>query len=295
MRSQTLTALKLFVVFTDHMEWFLGGVFVVLALTGAAFSPFRLWRLDRSTFFLVGAVIGLVATALASTSVDPHAVLRSGMFEAVLLLNLLGLAGLGFVFGVAGNARSRDAFGTGKWGFLAIVPIAILVLLFVPGREAAAGNQNIARATGYIALGLAIAVLSGVWSRDIDRQVRANSERMENDPEFQSLAANWQISRFGLSAVLARMEADFEPRQLANGLFHSELSAEEDGLVRDFEVDTEMHRVDSSLAPVVHEMVCGHSGLRTIIEAGGTIRDRYSDAEGQVLLDVETTSDECAD
>jgi hypothetical protein len=151
---------------------------LALALFGSGFLVGLVLRTgSRRT---LGPLPFLVVLALIATlnSLSPAiwqwegSARASGLLWTLVALQFGGLAVVGCVYGIASHARSVDAFGSGRWAWLGIVPLANLYLWFKPPAVAkpVTTRRRIAEVVGVVAA-ISLLAASGTVSEIIDKRL----------------------------------------------------------------------------------------------------------------------------
>lgn len=126
------------------------------------------WTLPRAPYFVAGAGLvflqSLVSMAwLASANVSANVIEPDGLWLFIAVI-LFGLMVFGYLYGMISLARSIDAFGNGRAAWMAVVPIAFLVLWFKAPLADKKPNSVIRMAgnAAAVVLGLALLCLSPI-------------------------------------------------------------------------------------------------------------------------------------
>ncbi len=136
-------------------------------IAGATFDPAK--RVTRSAFF-AGTALAILAMQVAQMVwFDVYLAVDSGYLISLVIAELLISILAGILLGQLAIGRSRDAYGTGRWAFLAFIPIAAFWLFFTSGRETGDAEQVSRLRTGVlVALGFAAFIsgtISNLWIR----------------------------------------------------------------------------------------------------------------------------------
>lgn len=176
------------------------------------------WTLRRVPYFV--AVAGLVVLQslvsmawLASANViEPDGL---WLFIAVILF---GLMVFGYLYGMISLARSLDAFGNGRAAWIAVVPIAFLVLWFKPPLEdkKPASVIRMAGNAAAVVLGLALLFVSQIINYGSYLAVDYMAESAQADT--------------GLTATSRQAKA--QPQTLSQAQASTSVPARRDGVIQ---------------------------------------------------------------
>lgn len=249
-------------------------------------------RLRRAPYFM--AIMGIRAAAAAAFYALPPFAMQARISDTLEIYTCVYIAlliALGFVYGVACVARSKDAFDSTGWSFFGLLPITNFSLIFSRTRQRPTDDFVTSSPIPYIVGGVLFLSLTGMTDRAGERSApyafdqtgerrapyaldqageRRAPDALDQRPadELSDVAIlQAAIDRFGLEAVLA-LEARAAPiQQRGPGIWL--LGAQAEGRVL---------RFNYSLPPgtrlsetTMRANTCAHPPARLLLSEGATI------------------------
>jgi hypothetical protein len=211
-----------------------------------------------------------------------HAVARGVLWMLVGSV-FLSIALLGYFYGVISLARSRDAFGTGRYAILAFIPLANLILLFKASKNSLSPNpiptiSLLSGGTG-IASGFLMAAASIVLSAGF--QVQSDKIIEETDPE-QGIAS--LVRSQGLDGALETIATESQvPIALDEVTTLALIKADGSRLMRTYVVTRGDFILTDQFRAKIRDIVCAYAPFTPLLRAGATIEEVYVKADGSLI------------
>ncbi|MGB4826772.1 MAG: hypothetical protein WBP18_05765 [Paracoccaceae bacterium] len=234
--------------------------------------------------FALSAIVALVLRCSDGLEILTVQAIRGDWLWAVFLAEASILLASGYALVTFGHARSRDVFGHGKAGILAVLPLANLWLMGARRRAPGlTGAVDPGRPGGAILRGPAGAVIGFVMlvvflpvaTESISRSIAERFAAAGGDAEFQAKVLNLRVRAQGVSGVLTNFAGQFVSRQeLGDGWYLNSVTAEGDVLRYSYEV--------AGLVPgqidgdALKADICAAPNLAGLLAFGATIVFNYT-------------------
>lgn len=265
-------------------------------LTSLVIRPFGQRSLPRIPYFILVAVFFLVVSVLPFAWLLTYKAMSMGLFG----LLYFGLATAVFIFGFANGiiarARSISAYGTAKCAWLALIPLANLVLFFMPHREASGAPRTMWRTAGnsvVILIGLVLLSVGKPISDEADRALTRMIEIGMNDPDIEQIKIQARLHAQGLETTLKQMATD-TVQKIDEVTTLKRVGAGAVKLTYEYEVSNAIDALPEGLNTTVLDETCGSKTLGPIIDAGGIVDFVYRRTDGADLGLVTIGSRDCA-
>ena len=266
--------------------------FLAVPLTGIA-PAFALGRIRY--LFAVVILTSLTALVPAMWLLEPNAV--TGDFLGLLVVaNLLAVASCGFLYGICAQGRARHAYGNAKAFWLAMVPLANLILHFKPPLEKGrpAGLVRLSLNAVLIVFALALAVVGQGLTVAVEGALERQASRANGAPDYQAARAAGFIDAIGLEDFL-KMEADMvRPERVDAISLLASATARGSGLIFNYELDVARDRISDTMRGRIVGRLCAMPSLEPVFDAGGTWIFAYENAAGVDMGEIRANADVCA-
>lgn len=272
----------------------IGALVIMAAFVCAVFVPRGPQRLGRAPFFALSAVLFLIGVMLHLTWGAAINGVASPLFWVILVVEIVATLGLGTVCGVAATARSRDAFGHGLAGLLAVIPVANLILFLAPTRTVGGETLVGSRQDGLILAGVALMVVAGGLLVASDNQIADPGQGRRSPSSAEMAGVEALIGAHGLEVALKRV-AEAEARAVGDGHLIVLHSVEAEGAILRYRhvISANAWFFDNDFRLGIVEFVCSSAGPAAILNAGGRIVRAFQSRDGEVLGSIVITRLEC--
>lgn len=269
--------------------------FVFGAVVAWLIDSFK-FRFSREGFFLHSSGVGLAAVLLSALWVSPLLLISANVVGFVVALTVVGCIFLGAWLAVVGSARSRDAFHSKRWAFLAFLPLINFVLLFLPSRDRSDTDRRSQLSYQKIAIGVVLIFLTTWSSILLGNKIERNFRYIESSPEAGAEVIAWQIRRLGLPAAIEILaDRHRSPRRIDEITELSTVESEGRYLIRNFSILREGVALPATFERTVRDAVCQSTQFQPIYAAGGIVRDQYRSSTGEMLSVIEMSAEECGE
>lgn len=251
-------------------------------------------ELQRSPYFAFSALLLLISSALTFMWILTEQAVARGVLWMLVGSVFLSIALMGYFYGVISLARSRDAFGTGRYAILALIPLANLVLHLKASKNALSPNRiptisllsgRTGIASGFVMAGASI-VLSAGFQVQSDRMV-------ENaDPE-QGIA--FLVRSQGLDGALETIATESQiPIALDEVTTLASIKADGSRLMRTYVVTRGDFILTDQFRAKIQNTVCAYAPFTPLLRAGATIEEVYVKTDGSLIGAHAVTQHSCA-
>ena len=238
--------------------------------------------MKRVPYFVNLALVYLLIGFIEYLSVLTEPAIRHGYFAALFGTILLIPALSGFFLTRISIARSRDAYDTGRWAFLAYVPLLNFILLFKQSsalnRQAPSeGSRLLSGPTG-IATGLGIIVFSMLISAAIptDHYNTSPTTMASNGTDARPTDAASETYIVDYLEQVAKASNENLPRRIDEVTVIDRVEAPGTTLTRFYEVERPEFAPNSDFEAAVRRGICANEQLRRMLSEGITIVERYT-------------------
>ena len=258
-------------------------VLVVVGAIGAAIFFKSRGELQRAPFFFGTASVALCLTLTEYVWLSSIEAAAYGFMWALLLISVsLKLVG-GYVIGVMAIARSRDAFGHGKFAFLAFIPILGLLLVFRGSKNASPTNRipTIRIATGYLGAISGLVALSGMIAANVYLIQRSN-EVFDVKPGKEAVWIDSLVRTQGLETTLKYIAAyNTSETRVGEVTVLKYLSANGRELTRNYIVEKKVQFFNETFRSNNTKAICNENFMRALIDEGATIKEKFDYTDGE--------------
>jgi hypothetical protein len=256
-------------------------------------------ELLRAPYFALSGLLYLFGSVLVSLWLLTLQAAALGIVWVLISVIFLCIGALGYFYGVLALGRSRDAFGHGRYAFLAFIPFANLYLLSKPSKNELSGNRiptipllsgGLGVLSGFVMLIAGVAFT--VW-------FETNSDAMfeaagSSDPDLQSAGADILIRSEGLEGALQIMASGVQlPIVVDESTTLSRIEAVGTVLRRTFVVDLEGAEMTNEFRTGILQMVCAYEPFKPLLVGGATTEEVYVRTDGAEIGKQAMTRETC--
>lgn len=270
------------------------GTYIALMGIGAIASvvfPNPSASIGRAPYFF-GSALGLFLVSLAHLPGiwTPQAI-EAGLAWALILPSWLAWLAFGFGLGRLAAARSRDAFGHARGAILAFIPFGNLWLQFRRSRGSAPQTMWLTR--GFVGV-LAGFVLFGLTHAALYQMGYQKTRAFIGDLTVpRDVFTQFMINNIGLEDTLAFIAEGLDPP------VRVDMATTLVGVVAEGKTITSTYRLAGimklfGITPAdLSKGLCASPFNTPLLRAGATIRHIYNDGDGQEVVRVALTAEDC--
>lgn len=267
----------------------LQGIAFGLSFVGsiAAFIVYAKSRthLARAPYFSLTMLLLVFASAMSFMWLYGFEATAAGTLWTLYAAGFLFALISGYFYGMMAIARSRDAFGTGRYAILSYIPLLNLVLLLKPSKQENSSAQipvpRVFRGALGVTMGFLFVVLSGVFTA-IDTGV---TEAMKEEADFETILRPIIQSK-GIEKALTLIAASVRPAlpiTVDEITQFVSISAEQNRIQRTFVISNDKFVFSDRFRSSIPNTVCGDESLSILIRAGAELEEIYQAADGTEL------------
>lgn len=257
-------------------------------------SPTELERIPYFALLLLLLILHLAVIFSFVLSINAAA---NGLLTALVAANLISLVVIGYFVGHLSLARSRNAFGTGKYAFLAPIPILNLILLLHSPKSEEnsnhlAVNRRLRGAAGSI-LGIVLLAAYSVGLVAINNGASGRVAMRITTPEN---ATAFLLESRGVEGTLKKMMRQANPtlpEQVDDVMRLAHLSAKGKRLQRTYVITLDNVTLTEEFARETKKVVCSVKGLVLLMRHGAVIEEVYKNRHGNLLGRFPVTHKAC--
>jgi hypothetical protein len=269
---------------------------LVLAFVAALISQQRSPdQLERAPYFALTMLLVLIASGLQFIWLLTLEALTSGVLWLLVLATIASLSVLGWLFGKLAAARSRSAFGSQRFAFLGLIPLANLVLVFYPPKEWDAPQGRLASA--FLGLpGVVVGLILLLCVSVADRVAAGALERFVADVESDPSATRARLEAVGVEEALriaAEQSQSLLPAVVDEVTTLIEIEASGSTLRRTYVMTVESLVWTEEMSVQIGRFLCDEEGLRAFLDHGATIEERYLSRSRRPLKTESVTAASC--
>jgi hypothetical protein len=256
-------------------------------------------ELLRALYFALSALLYLFGSVLVSLWLLTLQAVALGIVWVLISVIFLCIGTLGYSYGVLALARSRDAFGHGRYAFLAFIPFANLYLLSKPSKSDLSANRipTIPLLSGGLGVlsGVVMLIAGGAFTGWFETNSDAMFEAAgRGDPDLQAAGADILIRSEGLEGALQIMADGVQlPLVIDESTTLSRIEADGTILRRTFVVDLEGAEMTNEFRTGILQMVCAYERFKPLMVGGGTIEEVYVGTDGSEIGTQAMTRETC--
>ncbi len=237
-------------------------------------------ELERAPYFVFTALLVLLNGLFAFIWVLLPQALEFGLVRVLVSAAVLRDVILGYYFGVLALARSRNAFGTGGRAFLALIPVANLVLFLKPSRTVGSDNRvaPIPIVSGRLGVAVGCAMVAAIVASGtlLDRAIERNP-----DPGSGVL---FMLQSRGLDATLKTIAGQEGLPVLIDAVTTLvRIEAEGSRLRRTYVVEIVGFDLTADFRKEIPLSVCAFRPFNVLMRAGATFEEVYTREDGSAI------------
>lgn len=257
-------------------------------------------EIARAPYFAYSAVIGFAISAVQIVWLLTVPAVAGGYLSLIVAVWFASLIVGGYFLCDIAMARSRDAYGHARMGFLAFIPVANFWLLLTPSKNKMSANRaptipllsgGLGVLTGFVALAATVGV--NVY---LGEQARVMEQAADGNPSSQQAGIEQLIRTEGLEETLRVMAAGAEaetPISIDDVTVLSRVEAHGIMLRRTYSVDLVGMEMTEELRSAVREAVCDWPPFQALFQAGGAVQEVYVEPGGRDIGVLTITQAEC--
>lgn len=248
-------------------------------------------ELQRAPYFAFSALLYLLTSALSFAWLFSPQAVTLGILWVLVFGVFLIIAVSGYGYGVIALARSRDAFGHGRYAILAFIPIASLVLLGKPSKNAMSLNriptiQLLSGGLGVLS-GIAMFVASYVLSGWAETRLDAMVENAAPSIDFL-------LRTQGIDATLKAMADEARlPHMVDEVTTLAFVKAVGTRLQRTYIVSRDGMVMSTQFRTGLVQNFCAYELFIPLLRAGATFEEVYVNNDGSEIGSQVITRDIC--
>lgn len=248
-------------------------------------------KMQRATYFAYSALLYVVGALLPIAWLFALQAMAAGILW-VLVAGVFGtIAVLGFCYGDIDLARSRDAYGNNRSAFLAIIPVANLVLLLKPSKNASVNKLTLPLFSGGLGVvsGFVLLIFGAVATTLLNERLAKQADTIAPADSIDFL-----LRTRGLEGTLAAMAREAQlPVAVDSITTLSRIDADGQILRRIFTVKTDVPSLSADFGARVIQTVCQIEAFAPPLRAGATIEEVYLNEVGNEIGRQQVTSQKC--
>lgn len=269
----------------------LHAIAVGVVILGAIFAGLLMRNkseLGRAPYFAFTGLAVLVASVGQFMWLNSFSAMVGGYLWGLMAAQLALTFMIGFFFGSIAMARSRDAYGHGRYAALAFIPFANLVLLLKPGRALESTNRiptapvfngGMGVLSGFVMLFAAVTL--NVY---FEQEINARLARINTDPVSQQAGVSFLIRSKGLEATLREIASSTRtPILIDNVTTLANIEADKAQLRRTYIVNREAFTMTNKFRDMIQNRVCAYAGFIPLLLAGASMREAYVKPDGTLI------------
>ncbi len=265
-----------------------GFVFGLVLRRGATLS------MPRVPYFVWTALVYGLISAMTIAWLLTFVAVQNGVLWLLVLFIYGAIFVSGMAYAILGHARSVSAYGSGRNAWMAIIPLANLVLYFKRPIDWSEGNSgSTLKSVLGIILGLFIVIVGAGIGRIAEDMIATMASDTGYDDATYSATIDMLIQSQGLGATLTQMAADFIPQRVDEVTMLTRVEADGETLRYLYDVSSEVGKFDETDIETLRSRICEFTEIRPIILAGATVEHVYRLPDGSVAGTVVATRELC--
>ena len=277
------------------------GALFIGAVLAAVVDRNEDWRMARAPYFAYSALVGLMIAAFQLVWLNVDAAVTNGYLWLFMVTDLGSTCAGGFLIGRFAMGRSRDLRGNARLLPLAFIPIANLYLLFAASPHPDTGHsfyapRGFSGGLGVVA-GFAMLVVAAGVSGFVEQRMMTKSASSPAVEAFGPGSIQSMVDSNGLEPTLrmlatsTRSELPIRIDEVTNLV---RVEANGHALQRTFRVDRASFELRDRFRGQIDQAVCGDAYLRTLLDAGAAVEERYTNAAGELAGSHKVTGASCS-
>ena len=275
------------------------GLFVAGAIV-AAINVRSEAEIARASYFAYTAITVFAVSAVQIVWLLTAQAMTGGYLSLIVAVWFAAYVVGGYFFCGFAMARSRDAYGHPRMGFLAFIPIANFWLLLTSSKNKMSANRapTIPLLSGGLGVltGLVVMAATAGLNVYLEAQARTMEPAADVDPSSQLTSIEQLIRTEGLEGALRVMAAKAEadtPISIDDVTVLSRVEAHGIMLRRTYSVDLVETEITEEFRSMVRETVCDWPPFQALFRAGGAVQEIYVETTGRDIGGLTITQAEC--
>lgn len=256
------------------------------------------FRLKRSTYFLSIGVIVFFSSITAGIYFLLFSAMLGGYLFAIVLIDIIIWAFIGFLFVFIAKARSNDAYGHSRYAFLAFIPFANLWLLFSPSKDGSEQKHtSFTIGVSAVIIGFVVLVAGRGLGLAIESELNSHASTkvaQKHGIEIASKYIKYYATRQNINAALNYYKAlDVVGQKIDEITYLNDIIVEENSITYKFFI------TDNSITGFTEERlkdwetyVC--SSNRTLFDIGASVIFHYYSDASPMLAYIVGDSEVCS-
>lgn len=237
----------------------------------------------------------LISSALNFMWLSSVQAILLGILWVLVGAIFLGIAVIGYFFGVFALARSRDAYGHGRYAILAFIPLANLVLLLKRSKNVFSINRipTIPLLSGGV--GVTVGIMMGAASMVLSSSFQMQADGMVENADAE-VNIPFLIQSQGLEETLKIIAAAAEiqlPIVIDEVTTLTSTVADGNRLLHTFVVAIDDVTLNDQHRSTIEQYVCADEMMISLLRNGATIEEVFIKADGSAIGSIVVTQDEC--
>jgi hypothetical protein len=287
-------AIKLITESEDTLTYIGFGVWLIGFTIALVAQSKAKGELQRAPYFALFALIFLVSIMFEFIWLFSVPAIRFGFLWVIVGVAILGVGIIGYFFGVITVARSRDAFGMGRYAILAVIPFVNLVLLFKASKTEFSSNRipTIPLITG--GKGVVAGFLMLVAAVFLSVTFEMQAQRMAHSVEPEA-GIEFMLRSQGLEQTLKAMTAHTEELPIIIDRVTKLVSVEADGshLRRTYTIYLNEAFINDQMRAGIDQTICANGPLVLLLREGASIDEIFIKQDGSPIGRYTVTQENC--
>jgi hypothetical protein len=276
----------------------LGWLLMIGGAISAALFNRSAQTLFRAPYFSYSALLIMSAVVLQFTWLGTADAVVGGYLWILVVFDTISTFSIGFIFGTIAMARSRDAFGHGRFAVFAIIPIANLLLIlrrskFLPPTEPMAVAAFMAGWFGVVS-GFIMLMLAVLFVVSLNQIVAISLENERADPAAARMQMDSLIQANGVEATLDLLVSGPQPptpKDEDAGLI--QIKAKGTQLQRIYLVASEKFTLADEYRKSIERVICSSDLFEPLLKAGASVNEIYLKPDGSEFGSHSVKWDSC--
>lgn len=265
------------------------------ALIGYFFKSVN-FKLQRGTYFFYTSIVVLCAGLSQLIWFNANAAIANGQLLPIVAADIFAWAATGWFSVILGKARALDAYGNTRSGFLALIPIGNLWLLFTNSKfKFDRKDEALVSGTMAVILGIVVGALANGVSVATLIKIEENVANLSSQTveDVNRKYFQYDIQKYGLEQALVNQAAyEVTGVQIDSITFFRSIDVEGATMRYNFDItDSEV----TSLNPdwQVNLQVDNCLRLKPLIDEGANIEFVYTSAASGLLAHIASNRQSC--
>lgn len=283
-------------------EDILGSILIGVGLIGFAtaliFQRRQKYELQRAPYFAISMLLYFSITMLNFIWLFSFTAMHFGVLWIVVGIVFSGIAVIMYFYGMLALARSRDAFGHGRYAILAVIPLANFVLLLQASRNAVSSNRfpTITLLSGKLGVisGFVMATVSVALGTFLGRQSNKILADAQNNPAAQSVVIDYMVRTQGVEGTLKKVVSDSHtPIVVDEVTTLTRIEAGGNRLRRTYVVNLENISLNRNFWAGIEKNICSYGPFSPLLHEGAAIEEVYVKPDGLLIGTLVVTQESC--